>query len=128
RPERLERSVETLAGVGPVLAKKLSKLGLDTIGDLLGHRPHRYEAAAPEVPIADLLAGGDEVAISGQVVRTSVRRPRRRLAIVQARVADSTGEITAVWFNQIWLAEKLKPGTHVRLRGQLRRNEFNVRS
>jgi ATP-dependent DNA helicase RecG len=80
------------------------------------------------VPIADLLAGEEEVAIAGEVVRTSVRRPRRRLAIVQARIADESGEVTAVWFNQVWLAEKLKPGTHVRLRGQLRRNEFTVRS
>ena len=120
--------MESLAGVGPALTKKLDKLGLRTIGDLLSHRPFRYEAAAPEVPIADLLAGEEEVAIAGEVVRTSVRRPRRRLAIVQARIADDSGEITAVWFNQIWLAEKLKPGTHVRLRGQLRRNEFTVRS
>jgi ATP-dependent DNA helicase RecG len=110
------------------VAKKLAKLGLRTIGDLLSHRPFRYEAAAPEVPIADLLAGEEEVAIAGEVVRTSVRRPRRRLAIVQARIADDTGEVTAVWFNQVWLVEKLKPGTHVRLRGQLRRNEFTVRS
>jgi ATP-dependent DNA helicase RecG len=128
RPERLERGVESLAGVGPALTKKLAKLGLRTIGDLLSHRPFRYEAAAPEVRIADLLAGEEEVAIAGEVVRTSVRRPRRRLAIVQARIADGSGEVTAVWFNQVWLAEKLKPGTHVRLRGQLRRNEFTVRS
>jgi ATP-dependent DNA helicase RecG len=114
--------------VGPALTKKLARLGLRTIGDLLSHRPFRYEAAAPEVPIADLLAGEEEVAIAGEVVRTSVRRPRRRLAIVQARIADESGEVTAVWFNQVWLAEKLKPGTHVRLRGQLRRNEFTVRS
>ena len=80
------------------------------------------------MPIADLLASEEEVAIAGEVVRTSVRRPRRRLAIVQARIADETGEVTAVWFNQVWLADKLKPGTHVRLRGQLRRNEFTVRS
>ena len=57
-----------------------------------------------------------------------MRRPRPRLAIVQARIADDSGEITAVWFNQAWLVEKLLPGTRVRLRGQLRRNEFNVRS
>ena len=80
------------------------------------------------MPIADLLAGEEEVAISGEILRTSVRRPRRRLAIVQARVADESGEITAVWFNQVWLADRLKPGTRVRLRGQLRRNEFTVRS
>ena len=120
--------MESLSGVGPALGKKLAKLGLRTIGDLLEHRPHRYEAAAPEVRIADLLAGEEEVAIAGEVVRTSVRRPRRRLAIVQARVADESGEITAVWFNQAWLVDKLKPGTQVRLRGQLRRNEFTVRS
>jgi ATP-dependent DNA helicase RecG len=120
--------VDVLSGVGAGVTKRLAKLGLRTIADLLEHRPHRYEAAAEEVRIADLFAGNEEVAISGEVLRTSVRRPRRRLAIVQARIADESGQVTAVWFNQAWLAEKLKPGTHVRLRGQLRRNEFNVRS
>jgi ATP-dependent DNA helicase RecG len=124
----LERSVETLPGVGPVVGRRLAKLGLRTIRDLLEHRPHRYEAAAEEVRIADLLAGEEEVAISGEVRRTSLRRPSRRLSIVQARIADESGEITAVWFNQVWLAEKLQPGTRVRLRGHLKRNEFTVRS
>jgi ATP-dependent DNA helicase RecG len=127
RPERADRSVESLPGVGPSLEKKLSKLGLRRIRDLLDHRPHRYEAAVPERPIADLLAG-EEAAIAGEVRRVTVRRPSRRLAIVQARVADDSDEITAVWFNQAWLAEKLRPGTRVRLRGQLKRNEFAVRS
>jgi ATP-dependent DNA helicase RecG len=127
RPERLELPVDTLPGVGGSAAKKLAKLGLRTIRDLLEHRPHRYEAAVPERPIADLLAG-EEAAIAGEVRRVSVRRPSRRLAIVQARVADESDEITAVWFNQAWLAEKLRPGTRVRLRGQLKRNEFAVRS
>ena len=60
--------------------------------------------------IADLLAGEEEVAITGKVIRTSVRRPRPRLAIVQAQIADESGEITAVWFNQAWLVDKLLPG------------------
>jgi ATP-dependent DNA helicase RecG len=127
RPERLSQPVETLSGVGPALSKKLAKLGLRTLRDLLEHRPHRYEAAVPERKIADLLAEG-ETAIAGEVRRVSVRRPRRNLAIVQARVADETGEVTAVWFNQAWLVDKLQPGTRVRLRGQLKRNEFAVRS
>ncbi len=110
------------------MKKNLAKLGLHTIRDLLEHRPHRYEAAAEEVRIADLLAGEEEVAIAGEVRKTSVRRTSRRLSIVQARIADESGEITAVWFNQVWLAEKLQPGTRVRLRGQLKRNEFTVRS
>jgi ATP-dependent DNA helicase RecG len=127
RPERLEAPAETLPGVGPQITRRLAKLGLRTVGDLLAHRPRRYESAAPEQRIADLF-GEDEVAISGEVVRTSVRRPSRRLSIVQARVADESGEITAVWFNQLWLADRLRPGIRVRLRGRLRRNEFAVRS
>ena len=90
RPASLARPVSSLTGVGPALEKRLAKLGLRTIGDLLEHRPHRYETAVPERRIADLLAG-EEAAISGEVRRVSVRRPRRNLAIVQARVADDSG-------------------------------------
>jgi ATP-dependent DNA helicase RecG len=127
RPENAERPVVWLSGVGPSLEKKLAKLGLRNLRDLLEHRPHRYETAVPERRIADLLAG-EETAIAGEVRSVSVRRPRRNLAIVNARVGDESGEIVAVWFNQAWLEEKLQPGTHVRLRGQLKRNGFQVRS
>jgi ATP-dependent DNA helicase RecG len=47
---------------------------------------------------------------------------------VKARVADESGEITAVWFNQAWLKDRLQPGTRVRLRGNLKGQEFTVRS
>jgi ATP-dependent DNA helicase RecG len=127
RPERAAAAVSTLSGVGPALEKKLGKLGLRTLRDLLEHRPHRYESAVPERPIAELLIG-EEAAIAGEVRSVSVRRPRRNLAIVNARVADSSDEIVAVWFNQAWLADKLQPGTRVRLRGQLKRSGFQVRS
>src|SRR5215210_1858713 len=127
RPELAEAPVASLQGVGPALEKKLGKLGLRTVRDLLEHRPHRYEAAVPERRIADLLAE-EETAIVGEVRSVSVRRPRRNLAIVNARVGDESGEIVAVWFNQAWLEEKLQPGTRVRLRGQLKRNGFQLRS
>ena len=35
RPELLDASVETLHGVGPTLARRLAKLGLRTVADLL---------------------------------------------------------------------------------------------
>ncbi|HET7555036.1 MAG TPA: OB-fold nucleic acid binding domain-containing protein, partial [Gaiellaceae bacterium] len=127
RPERAGAPVSSLGGVGPALDKKLAKLGLRTVRDLLEHAPHRYEAAVPERRIADLLAE-EEAAIAGEVRSVSVRRPRRNLAIVNARVADDSGDVVAVWFNQAWLEEKLRPGTHVRLRGQLKRGGFQVRS
>jgi ATP-dependent DNA helicase RecG len=127
RPEAVARPLDALPGVGPTLRRRLAKLGLGTVGDLLAHRPRRYESAAPEVPIAQLF-GEDEVVIAGVVRSVRSRRPRRSLTIVTARIADDSGQIDAVWFNQPWLAERLAAGTRVRLRGQLRRNAFNVRS
>jgi ATP-dependent DNA helicase RecG len=127
RPERLEASVETLAGVGPTLTKRLAKLGLARIGDLLDHRPRRYERPAPQRRIADLF-GEEEVLIEGEVVRASLRRGRGRLQILTAQVTDGSGQIAATWFNQPWLKDKLTPGTRVRLRGATNRFGFAVRS
>jgi ATP-dependent DNA helicase RecG len=126
RPERLELSIDALSGVGPTVKRRLAKLGLGTVGDALEYRPHRYEPAAPERRITELF-GEDEAVIAGEVRSTRLQRARR-LKLVKARVADETGEITAVWFNQAWLADRLVPGMRVRLRGSLRGREFAVRS
>ena len=58
RPEALARSVETLPGVGPAVKKKLERLGLATVGDLLLHTPFRYEQPVDELRIAEL--GGED--------------------------------------------------------------------
>jgi len=73
------------------------------------------------------LFGEDEAAIAVEVLSVRVQRARR-LQLVKARVADDTGEITAVWFNQAWLKDRLQPGTQVRLRGNLKGSEFTVKS
>ncbi len=126
QPRRLEAQLDTLPGVGPTVKRKLAKLGLETVRDLLEHRPRRYEAAVPEVAIA-ALAGQEEVAIAGEVLNVSSRR-RGRLTIVTARVSDGTAAVGATWFNQPWLAEQLVPGTRVRLRGRPGRYGFDVKS
>jgi ATP-dependent DNA helicase RecG len=119
--------VDTLPGVGAALAKRLRGLGIETVADLLLHRPRRYEQAVDEIAISQLW-GQDEVAIAGEVVDVRTRRLGGRRSIVTARVQDASGTIGASWFNQPWLAEKLTPGTRLRLRGKLGRHGFDVRS
>ena len=126
RPEALARSVETLPGVGPAVKKKLERLGLATVGDLLLHTPFRYEQPVDELRIAEL-GGEDEVAIRGEVLSVSKRR-RGRLQMLTARVSDGSATISATWFNQPWLERQLQPGTAVRLRGRQGRYGFDVRS
>jgi ATP-dependent DNA helicase RecG len=123
----LDRTLDTLAGVGPSLKRRLARIGLETVGDAVRYAPRDYQRPVGERRIADLF-GEDEASIAGEVQTVSTRRVRRRLTILKARVADDSGSITAVWFNQPWLADKLTPGTRVRLRGNLRQREFAVRS
>jgi ATP-dependent DNA helicase RecG len=126
RPDGLDRDVETLDGVGPAVRKKLGRLGLRTVGDLLAHSPFRYEQPVPERRIADL-AGDEDVAIAGEVLSVSKRR-RGRLQMLTARVSDGSAAISATWFNQPWLEPRLQPGTPVRLRGRQGKYGFDVRS
>jgi ATP-dependent DNA helicase RecG len=127
RSERLEAALETLPGVGPTLKKRLAKLGLERVGDLLEHRPRRYERPAPQKRISELF-GDEEVLIEGEVLRASLRRGRGRLQILTAQVSDGTGQISATWFQPALAEGQAHPGTHVRLRGQQNRFGFAVKS
>jgi ATP-dependent DNA helicase RecG len=126
RADSLDRSVEVLAGVGPAVKKKLERLGLTTLGELLLHRPFRYEEPVPERRMADL-RGDEDVAIAGEVLSLSKRR-RGRLQMLTARISDGSAIVSATWFNQPWLERQLPQGTHVRLRGRQGKYGFDVRS
>jgi len=126
RPDALDRAVDVLPGVGPAVKKKLQRLGLETVGDLLTHRPFRYEEPVPERRIADL-QGDEDVAITGEVLSLSNRR-RGRLQMLTARISDGTATVSATWFNQPWLQQQLQAGTEVRLRGRQGKYGFDVRS
>jgi ATP-dependent DNA helicase RecG len=64
------------------------------------------------------------------VVRSVSVRPMRdrRRKRVEAKVADHTGPMVAVWFNQPWLVDRLRPGVPLLLYGQRKeRNQFWVK-
>jgi ATP-dependent DNA helicase RecG len=125
-PDALALGIDVLPGVGPAVRRRLERLGLRTVGDLLAHRPRRYERPVEEKAIAELF-GDDEAVIEGTVGRTRSRR-RGRLHILTARIGDATGEIDATWFNQPWLENQLAAGVRVRLRGKRNRYGFQVDS
>ena len=118
--------MESLDGVGPAAARRLRRLGIETVQDVLAHRPRRYEEPAPARAIAELF--GEDEAVLDVVVRRASGRRRGRLHVLTASVADASGELRATWFNQPWLESRLQPGTRVRLRGRRNRFGFAVES
>ncbi|HET6830720.1 MAG TPA: ATP-dependent DNA helicase RecG [Solirubrobacterales bacterium] len=121
---RLERPLTDLRGVGPKVAAAAARIGLETLGDLIEHYPHDWIDRSRPTEIAALTPGRPATLLVE--VRSARVRPtrRRNLRIVEATVADGTGSLEVVWFNQAWLAEKLKPGTRLLLSGRLEGGSF----
>jgi ATP-dependent DNA helicase RecG len=107
--------------------KALEALGIATHGDLLEHFPreHRERDARS---VADLGVGEiGTVAVELRSIKVRPTRNRRRTR-VEARVADASGPMVAIWWNQPWLADRLKPGAQLLLHGQRKeRNQFAVK-
>jgi ATP-dependent DNA helicase RecG len=121
QPSLLERPVTDLEGVGPKLAGVAARIGIRTLGDLLEHLPFDHRDYERQRLVSEL-AVGEEATVSVAVRSVRVRPTRRRgLTILEAQVADESGPITAVWFNQAYLADQLTDGTRLLLRGRLDR-------
>ncbi|HET7133109.1 MAG TPA: hypothetical protein VFJ95_12715, partial [Gammaproteobacteria bacterium] len=61
-----DRPVDSLAGVGPKLAARLVKLGVERVGDLLCLLPQRYEDRTAIRPLG-ALRPGEKALVEGDV-------------------------------------------------------------
>jgi ATP-dependent DNA helicase RecG len=111
-----ESPVQYLKTVGPVRARLLSRLGIATAGDLLSHYPRRYFDRSTVTPISRA-AAGQEVTVQGQVLTAGERRARRGGTIQTVSVADSSGVLFCVWFNQSYLLRQFRSGAGVMCSG-----------
>ncbi len=108
--------VSVLAGVGTSAAKELAELGVESVLDLLTDYPRRYIDGTRLAPIGEL-GEGDRASVLAEVTRVTqppVRRPgrgRRPPARVEITVADQSGRLSVVFFNQTWRARQLPVGT-----------------
>ncbi len=115
----LETSLSNLEHLGPKTVRDLTKLGLQTIRDLLFHFPFRYEDFSNLRPVAKLKIG-EPASIQVQVLLIQNRRARRtRRFLTEALFRDSSGSLKAVWFNQPYLPKLLHRGQWVFLSGAL---------
>lgn len=117
-PVSLDAPVTLLPGVGDKNAKKLTKLGLETIGDVLRFLPRRHIDYSKTMSIREAV-GFDttgEVTVKGIVKDEAVfDGPPARYTI---RLADATGSIKVTWFNK-FLAHQIRTGDEITISGKL---------
>jgi ATP-dependent DNA helicase RecG len=119
QPVALEAPLTTFPGVGPKTARTLKKLALESLGDLLWHFPRRYDDYS-QLKTINRLWFGEEVTIIGTVEDINVRNVRGgKMKLVEAVIGDGTGSIRITWFNQPWIADKLKPEVGIVLSGKV---------
>ncbi len=120
----LSSQMNAISGIGPALTKKLAKLEINTIQDLLWYLPTRYEDYSQITTVKNLKVG-TKATIKGRITLINSRRSwKRRLTITEALINDDTGTIKAVWFNQPYLSQTLKAGDTILLAGQLTRSHY----
>ena len=120
----LATSITYLKGVGPRLAQRLQKLGVETVQDLLFHLPARYQDRTQIVPIG-ALRPGDEAVVQGEVLHSEVQRGRRPMLL--ARISDATGSLTLRFFHfSAKQREGLERGQWLRCFGEVRRGAVTL--
>ncbi|MEK7611990.1 MAG: ATP-dependent DNA helicase RecG [Patescibacteria group bacterium] len=122
----LKTNLGQIRGLSKPFLSKLEKLGILTVQNLLWHFPSRYEDFTRVASIADL-ALGETATIQGIVKKIESRRTwRRRMTLVEAVIADSSGGIKAVWFNQPFIAKTLQIGMEANFAGKVSSREGSL--
>ncbi|MGD2252203.1 MAG: ATP-dependent DNA helicase RecG [Anaerolineales bacterium] len=118
-PAALGAALTAIPGVGSKTAGTLKKLALHTLGDLLWHLPRRYDDYS-QLKTINRLWYGEEVTIIGTVEEVNLRPVRSgKIKLVEVVISDGTGALRVTWFNQAWIANRLKPGRAVVLSGKV---------
>lgn len=115
-----------IRGPNQKLIDRLGKLNIRTVENLLRHFPSRYEDFSARSSIAELQLN-QTATIHGVIKRVTTRRTwRKHMILVEATIADETGSVKAIWFNQPFLARILRPGSEANFAGKVLANEEDV--
>lgn len=122
----LSTKLESIKGVGPKTAAQLRAANLETVQDLIRFFPRKHEDFSAVTQISDITPGRHT--IQAVCEHTDIKRVRRGMTVTTATLADDTGKLRAVWFNQPYRATQFKPGEQYYFSGdfEFRYNRYQL--
>ncbi|MCL5783870.1 MAG: OB-fold nucleic acid binding domain-containing protein, partial [Patescibacteria group bacterium] len=118
---QLNTPLSGLTGIGPTLAKKLVRLNLFTVEDLVNHYPFRYDDFSNSADISQVKIG-EKVTLKGEIWDIKNTYTRFRKVLTRAILNDSSGTVELIWFNQPWLIKNLHAGDRLQVSGKVSRS------
>lgn len=112
--------LEKVKGVGEKTGQQFADAGIHTVGDLITFLPRAHEDFSHVTRIIDIAPG--KATIKARCEKIATRPVRRGLRITTATLADDSGKLQAVWFNQPYRETQLKAGDEFFFSGEF---EFN---
>jgi len=116
-------STETLVAdrfrLTPPQRDALRRLGIASVKDLIYHFPVRYGDTVVARHI-DTLEKGDTAVVFGKITGLKASKGfKTKITMADGYVADESGRIHCVWFNQPYLAKMTPEGAYVRIEGKV---------
>ena len=102
--------VRYLKGVGPKIAQRFEKLGILTLADLLCHYPRRYLDFSRPYSIAEAPLDTECVVRAEVLAKPGGRRITGGRQLERVTAGDDVSTLELVWFNNPYIAPKLKLG------------------
>lgn len=100
-----------------LFSKRLEKLGIFTFNDFLWHLPFRYDDFSLVSQIAQVQTG-EAVTIHGQILSIKNIFTKYGKKIQKAIIADDTGSIEVVWYNQPFITKYIHANDQISLSGK----------
>lgn len=119
-------SIQYVKGVGPKRKELLNKLGIYTIEDLLTYYPRDYEDRS-SFKTLDQAVNGEKASFRLRVIGYPTKiKTRGNLNILKVPVEDETNRGFLTWFNQNYMANRIKIGQVLYANGRVNRRGGNI--
>ncbi len=122
RGDFLKVRIRDLYGIGEKKAEYFEKKGIYTTKDLLRFFPRDYEDRTKIYDISELKEG-DEVCVRARVISTvKETRIRKNMTIYTMKVADESGAMSIIWYNNRFVKNQFKTDDEYIFFGKISRN------
>lgn len=106
--------------------KALARLGLFSVADLLFYFPARYSDISTVKKISDL-EPGEIATVYGKISRLKTKKAfRTKIPMGEGEIADISGKIKILWFNQAYLAKMIKDSEYIKLTGKVVKSKTGI--